>query len=58
MRIRYTLRARSDLESIFLYLDQRAPSGALAVKRTIERRIRQLADFPHIAPMTQEVFMG
>jgi plasmid stabilization system protein ParE len=54
MRIRYTLRARGDLEAIFSYLDRRAPSGAMSVKQTIERRIRRLADIPLIAPATTE----
>jgi toxin ParE1/3/4 len=54
MRIRYTPRARGDLEAIFSYLDQRSPQGALSVKQTIERRIRQLGDLPLIAPVTEE----
>lgn len=54
MRVRYTLRALYDLEAIYLYLDERSPSGARAVKSTIERRIRQLADIPFIGPETDE----
>ena len=54
MRIRYTPRARSDLEEIFAYLDQRSPQGALSAKQTIERRIRQLGDLPMTAPSTDE----
>jgi toxin ParE1/3/4 len=52
MKVRYTLRARADLDAIFSYLDARAPSSALEVKSTIERRIAMLGEFPHIAPET------
>jgi len=52
MRVRYTLRAQADLDAIFSYLDARAPSSALEVKSTIERRIAMLGEFPRIAPET------
>ena len=52
MRIRYTPRARSDLDSIFSYLDERSPASAIGVKRVIERTIQGLSDFPEIAPPT------
>jgi len=55
MRVRYTRRAQSDLESIYTYLDQRAPAAARAVKELIERRIASLADFPSMAPETEEL---
>ena len=55
MKIRYTPRARDDLAAIYRYLDQRSPAGARSVKIAIDRRIRLLADFPFIAPMTEEV---
>ncbi len=54
MRVRYTRRAQSDLESIYTYLDQRAPAAARTVKESIERRIVSLADFPLMAPETDE----
>jgi plasmid stabilization system protein ParE len=54
MRVRYTPRARDDLEVIFQFLDQVSPSGARSVKQTLERRIRLLADVPFIAPATDE----
>ncbi len=53
MRVRYTPRARNDLDAIYLYLDRRSHSGASAVKSAIERSIRYLADFPFIAPITE-----
>lgn len=52
MRIRYTLRARADLEEIRLYLLERNPRAAVAVLTTIRRRIAWLADFPLMAPET------
>ena len=54
MKVRYTPRARADLEAIFAYLDARAPLAAQAVKWTIERRIAWLADYPQMAPVTDE----
>jgi toxin ParE1/3/4 len=54
MRIRYTLRALEDLDAIFSYLDQRSPASAQSVKSVIERRIAHLADFPLMAPETDE----
>jgi toxin ParE1/3/4 len=54
MRVRYTLRAQTDLDAIFNYLDQRAPAAARAVKEVIERRISRLAEFPFMAPATDE----
>jgi plasmid stabilization system protein ParE len=54
MRVRYTFRARSDLDAIFAYLDERSPAGARTVKQAIERRIASLADFPIIAPESAE----
>jgi toxin ParE1/3/4 len=54
MRIRYTPRAQSNLRAIYHYLDQRSPAAAQSVKNSIERRIASLADFPLMAPVTDE----
>jgi toxin ParE1/3/4 len=54
MRVRYTLQAQRDLDSIYTYLDQRSPAAAQSVKNLIERRIAGLADFPFMAPKTGE----
>jgi toxin ParE1/3/4 len=54
MRVRYTLRALADLDSIYTYLDVRAPAVAQSVKAVIERRIAVLAGFPHMAPETDQ----
>jgi toxin ParE1/3/4 len=48
MRVRYTLRARTDLEVIFSYLDSRNPAAARAVKREIERAAAALALSPYL----------
>jgi toxin ParE1/3/4 len=55
MKVRYTLRARADLDSIYNDLDRRNSTAAQAVKDLIERRIRQLGRFPLMAPETDEV---
>jgi toxin ParE1/3/4 len=48
MRVRYTPRARADLEAIFSYLDSRNPAAAWAVKRQIERASEALALSPYL----------
>jgi plasmid stabilization system protein ParE len=54
MKVRYTRRARADLEAIYEYLDSRAPDAAQSVKTMIESRIERLAEFPHLAPETDQ----
>jgi toxin ParE1/3/4 len=54
MKLRYTLRARADLDEIYAYLRERAPTSAEIIKSVIERRIAWLADFPLMAPTTDE----
>lgn len=54
MKVRYTLRAQADIDAIFTFLDARAPAAAQSVKAVIERRIALLADFPHVAPVTDQ----
>ncbi len=46
--------AQNDLDTIYNYLDEKAPAAARAVKDLIERRISSLADFPLMAPATDE----
>jgi plasmid stabilization system protein ParE len=53
MKVRYTPRAQSDLDSIFSYLDAQAPNAARAVKSAIVRRIALLGTFPLLAPMSE-----
>ncbi len=54
MKVRYTIRARTDFAAIISYLGERSPAGARSVKAAIERRIALLGEFPFIAPMTDE----
>jgi plasmid stabilization system protein ParE len=54
MRVRYTLKAQGDLDTIYAYLDERNPAAAQSVKDLIERRIRALGKFPLMAPVTDE----
>ncbi len=54
MKVRYTVRAKRDLEEIFPYLDERSPVAAQSVKQLIEQRIASLGDFPFIAPEADE----
>jgi toxin ParE1/3/4 len=54
MKVRYTLRAQTDLDAIYTFLDQRVPAAALSVKELIERRIASLSVFPFAAPATDE----
>jgi addiction module RelE/StbE family toxin len=54
MKVRFTLRAQSDLDAIYTYIDQRAPAAARSVKQLLERRIAGLADFPLMAPETDQ----
>ena len=54
MRLRYTLRARADLEEIYEYLAKREPAAAQRLKSAIERQITWLTNFPYMAPATDE----
>ena len=49
MRLRYTLRARADLASIYDYLFARSPALARSVTAHVEGRIARLAEFPFTA---------
>jgi toxin ParE1/3/4 len=48
MKVRYTLRARADIEAIFSYLDTRNPAAARAVKLEIERAAMALTLSPYL----------
>jgi toxin ParE1/3/4 len=54
MKVRYTVRARNDLDEIFTDLDQHNSTVPQAVKDLIERRISRLGRFPLMAPATDE----
>ena len=48
MIVRYTPRAEADLADIATYLLERSPSGARAVRASIERTIAALAIYPRL----------
>jgi hypothetical protein len=52
MRVRYTLRARRDLQAVFEFIDARSRGGARAVKGAIVNAIRRLGSQPRLAPPT------
>jgi toxin ParE1/3/4 len=54
MRVRYTLRARADLQEIYEYVERRRPAAAKSLISTIERQIGWLGFFPYMAPATDE----
>ena len=54
MKVRYSPQARADLDDIFAYLDERSPAGARAVKARIVAATLRLADYPLMAPETDE----
>lgn len=52
MKVRYTRRARADLEAIFRYIDERNPTAAWNVKAEIVRTCNNLTDLPYFGHMT------
>lgn len=52
MNVRYTPRARDDLDAIHSYLNERSPAAASAVLTRIRNRIDRLAGSPLMAPVT------
>jgi toxin ParE1/3/4 len=54
MRVRYTPRARSDLQSILRYIDERSPRGAGSLKRAVRKTIELIAEFPESGRLTGE----
>jgi toxin ParE1/3/4 len=46
MRVRYTPRARGDIESIWHYLSERSPSDAVNVVKAIYAGVQFIADYP------------
>jgi len=54
MKVRYTPRAYDDLDDIYNYLDKHLSDTAQLVKALTKRRIAWLADFPLMAPETDE----
>jgi toxin ParE1/3/4 len=52
VRVRYTPRARRDLEAIYDYIDEHNPGAARAVKLAILRTAELLSDFPYLGAET------
>jgi plasmid stabilization system protein ParE len=46
MNVRYSPRARGDLDAILSYVDQRNPQGARNVARTMHKTIELIGQFP------------
>jgi len=46
MRVRFTPRARDDLEAIIDYLSNQSPSGAGNIKRTLDATVEVIGSFP------------
>ena len=46
MKVRYTPRARDDLEDILKYISERSPRGARNVQRSIKKTIDLIGRFP------------
>ena len=54
MRVRFTLRARRDLEAIIDYLVDQNPQGARNVGRALDATIRLIGHFPESGRRTGE----
>lgn len=54
MKIRYTRRAASDLDTILTYIDERSPQGAKNVKARLLAVIELLAEHPRLGPLTRK----
>ena len=54
MRIRYTRRAQADISAIHSYIDAQSPAAADNVIAALEDSISRLAQFPDLAPKTDE----
>jgi addiction module RelE/StbE family toxin len=54
MRLRYTLPALADLDSILAYIATRSPQGAARVQQRIRNAVQLLTEFPSIGIRTQD----
>ena len=52
--MRFTPRARGDLEDILSYIDERSPAGAHNVKRAIRRTIDLIGQHPRSGRLSGE----
>jgi len=54
MKVRYTPRARGDMDAILSYIDQRNPQGARNVARTIHKTVELIGQFPQTGRLAGE----
>ena len=54
MKIRYTPRARSDLQAIVEYLGDRSPQGMRNVRRALEVTIQLIGQYPNSGRLAGE----
>lgn len=50
--------AKADIRSIFLIIAEHSPAAATQIVERIDRRIRQLADFPELGPERPDLAPG
>jgi toxin ParE1/3/4 len=54
MRIRYTPRARGDIEQIYRFLEERSPAGARNVLRAIYAGVQFISEYPQASERTDD----
>jgi plasmid stabilization system protein ParE len=54
MRVRFTPRARGDIERIYQYLEKRSPRGARNVLRAIYAGAQFIAEYPEASVQTDD----
>jgi plasmid stabilization system protein ParE len=54
MKVRYTPRARDDLEAIVSYIERHSPQGARNVMRAMQKTIELIGQFPHSGRLAGE----
>jgi toxin ParE1/3/4 len=52
MRVRYTRRARGDIEQIYQFIAKRSPNGARNVLRAIYAGVQFIAEYPKASVQT------
>ena len=52
MRVRFSSRARDELDAIYSYIAEHSPTAAQRVKARIRAATEQLGDFPYMARNT------
>ena len=54
MRVRYTPRARGDIEQIYRYLEERSPAVARNVLRAIYAGVQFISEYPQASERTDD----